>query len=138
VTTSTGGLTKETDLLTTAFDLQRGVVDKLQVTLDSQVADLEAATQAAKDYSTTLASQLLGGIDLGAAQETGTELGISTLDAFDRQIEPRPNWFGNVLSSIKAQRRRPKTYRPTGIPRPRSRWRTRAGNARQGPCPDVQ
>jgi hypothetical protein len=87
VTTSTGGLTKETDLLTTAFDLQRGVVDKLQVTLDSQVADLEAATQAAKDYSTTLASQLLGGIDLGAAQETGADLGISTLDAFDRQIE---------------------------------------------------
>jgi hypothetical protein len=102
VTTSTGGLTKETDLLTTAFDLQRGVVDKLQVTLDSQVADLEAATQAAKNYSTTLASQLLGGIDLGAAQETGTDLGISTLDAFDRQIE-QANWFGNVLSSIKAQ-----------------------------------
>jgi hypothetical protein len=101
VTTSTGGLTKETDLLTTAFDLQRGVVDKLQVTLDSQVADLEAATQAAKDYSTTLASQLLGGIDLGAAQETGAELGISTLDAFDRQIA-EAEWFGNVLSSIKA------------------------------------
>jgi hypothetical protein len=101
VTTSTGGLTKETDLLTTAFDLQRGVVDKLQVTLDSQVADLEAATQAAKDYSTTLASQLLGGIDLGAAQQTGADLGISTLDAFDRQIE-EAKWFGNVLSSIKA------------------------------------
>jgi hypothetical protein len=101
VTTSTRGLTKETDLLTTAFDLQRGVVDKLQVTLDSQVADLEAATQAAKDYSTTLASQLLGGIDLGAAQETGAELGISTLDAFDRQIA-EAEWFGNVLSSIKA------------------------------------
>jgi hypothetical protein len=101
VTTSTGGLTKETDLLTTAFDLQRGVVDKLQVTLDSQVADLEAATQAAKDYSTTLASQLLGGIDLGAAQQTGADLGMSTLDAFDRQIE-EAKWFGNVLSSIKA------------------------------------
>jgi hypothetical protein len=102
VTTSTGGLTKETDLLSTAFDLQRGVVDKLQVTLDSQVADLEAATQAAKDYSNTLAMQLLGGIDLGAAQETGAELGISTLDAFDRQIA-EAEWFGNVLSSIKAQ-----------------------------------
>jgi hypothetical protein len=101
VTTSIGGLTKETDLLTTAFDLQRGVVDKLQVTLDSQVADLEAATQAAKDYSTTLASQLLGGIDLGAAQQTGADLGMSTLDAFDRQIE-EAKWFGNVLSSIKA------------------------------------
>jgi hypothetical protein len=99
--TASGSATKETDLLTTAFDLQRGVVDKLQVTLDSQVADLEAATQAAKDYSTTLASQLLGGIDLGAAQQTGAELGISTLDAFDRQIA-EAEWFGNVLSSIKA------------------------------------
>jgi hypothetical protein len=65
------------------------------------VADLEAATQAAKDYSTTLASQLLGGIDLGAAQQTGADLGMSTLDAFDRQIE-EAKWFGNVLSSIKA------------------------------------
>jgi hypothetical protein len=100
--TASGSATKETDLLTTAFDLQRGVVDKLQVTLDSQVADLEAATQAAKDYSTTLAMQLLGGIDLGAAQQTGAELGISTLDAFDRQIA-EAEWFGNVLSSIKAQ-----------------------------------
>jgi hypothetical protein len=101
-TGSTSALTKETDLLTTAFDLQRGVVDKLQVTLDSQVSDLEAATQAAKDYSNTLAMELLGGIDLGAAQQTGTELGISTLDAFDRQIA-EAQWFGNVLSSIKAQ-----------------------------------
>jgi hypothetical protein len=98
---STGGLTKETGLLTTAFDLQRGVIDKLQGTLDTQVGDLERATAAARDYSTTLASQLLGGIDLGAAQQTGADLGMSTLDAFDRQIE-EAKWFGNVLSSIKA------------------------------------
>jgi hypothetical protein len=101
-TTSTGSATKETDLLTTAFDLQRGVVEKLQGTLDSQVSDLKAATQAAKEYSTALATQLLGGVDLGAAQQTGTDLGISTLDAFDRQIA-EAQWFGNVLSSIKAQ-----------------------------------
>jgi hypothetical protein len=101
-TGSTNALNKETGLLTTAFDLQRGVVEKLQGTLDSQVTDLEAATQAARDYSTTLASQLLGGIDLGAAQQTGTDLGITTLDAFDRQIA-EAEWFGNVLSSIKAQ-----------------------------------
>lgn len=101
-TGSTGALNKETDLLTTAFDLQRGVVEKLQGTLDSQITDLQDATQAAKDYSTTLATQLLGGIDLGAAQQTGADLGISTLDAFDRQIA-EAEWFGNVLSSIKAQ-----------------------------------
>jgi hypothetical protein len=98
---ATGGASKETDLLTTAFDLQRGVVEKLQTTLDSQVTDLERATAAAQEYSSTLASQLLGGIDLGAAQQTGAELGISTLEAFDRQIAEAA-WFGNVLSSIQA------------------------------------
>jgi hypothetical protein len=50
-TASSTSATKETDLLTTAFDKQRGVVEKLQVTLDSQVTDLESATQAVRDYS---------------------------------------------------------------------------------------
>ncbi len=100
-TSSTGSTTKATDTLTTAFDLQRGVVEKLRTTLDSQVSDLEKATEAAKEYSTTLATQLLGGIDLGAAHQTGADLGISTLEAFDRQIA-EAQWFGNVLSSIKA------------------------------------
>ena len=98
---ASGGASKETDLLTTAFDLQRGVVEKLQTTLDSQVTDLERATAAAQEYSSTLATQLLGGVDLGAAQATGAELGISTLEAFDRQIAEAA-WFGNVLSSIQA------------------------------------
>jgi hypothetical protein len=92
---------KETDTLTTAFDLQQAVVEKLQGTLDKQVDDLTRATDAVREYSSTLASQLLGGIDLGAAQETGAELGTSTLEAFDAQIA-QAQWFGNVLSSIKA------------------------------------
>ncbi len=92
---------KETDTLTTAFDLQRGVVEELQGTLDKQVDDLTRATDAVREYSSTLATQLLGGIDLGAAQETGAELGTSTLEAFDAQIA-QAQWFGNVLSSIKA------------------------------------
>jgi hypothetical protein len=100
--TATGSTSKATDLLTTAFDLQKGVVDDLQVTLDAQVADLERNTQAAKDYSSTLATQLLGGIELGAAQQTGANLGISSLDAFDRQIEQH-EWFGNVLTTIRAK-----------------------------------
>jgi hypothetical protein len=99
--TASGSAAKETDLLTTAFELQKGVIDDLQVTLDTQVADLERNTQAAKDYSSTLATQLLGGIDLGAAQQTGADLGISSLDAFDRQIEQH-EWFGNVLTAIRS------------------------------------
>jgi hypothetical protein len=35
-------------------------------------------------------------------RKQAAELGISTLDAFDRQIA-EAEWFGNVLSSIKAQ-----------------------------------
>jgi hypothetical protein len=100
-TTASGSATEETDLLTTAFDLQREVVEGLQGTLDTQVADLERNTQAAKDYASALSTQLLGGIDLGAAQEQGAELGISSLDAFDRQIEQH-EWFGNVLTAIRS------------------------------------
>jgi hypothetical protein len=99
--TASGSAAKETDLLTTAFDLQREVVEGLQGTLDTQVADLERNTQAAKDYASALSTQLLGGIDLGAAQEQGAELGISSLDAFDRQIEQH-EWFGNVLTAIRS------------------------------------
>jgi hypothetical protein len=101
VSKGTGSARKETDLLTTAFDLQREVVEGLQVTLDTQVAELDRNTQAAKDYSSALATQLLGGIDLGAAQEQGAELGMSSLDAFDRQIEQH-EWFGNVLTAIRS------------------------------------
>jgi hypothetical protein len=101
VSKGTGSARKETDLLTTAFDLQREVVEGLQVTLETQVADLDRNTQAAKDYSSALATQLLGGIDLGAAQEQGAELGMSSLDAFDRQIEQH-EWFGNVLTAIRS------------------------------------
>lgn len=101
VSKGTGSARKETDLLTTAFDLQREVVEGLQGTLDTQVADLERNTQAAKDYASALATQLLGGIDLGAAQEQGAELGMSSLDAFDRQIEQH-EWFGNVLTAIRS------------------------------------
>jgi hypothetical protein len=98
--TATGSTSTATDKLTTAFDLQRGVIDKLKGTLDTQVADLDRNTAKAKEYASTLATQLLGGIDLGAAQQTGMDLGISTLDAFDQQIA-QAEWFGNVLESIK-------------------------------------
>jgi len=98
--TATGSTTKTTDALTAAFDAQSTVVSKLKGDLDKQVEDLDRNTQAAKAYASTLATQLLGGIDLGAAQQTGADLGISTLEAFDQQIG-QAEWFGNVLESIK-------------------------------------
>lgn len=100
-TGSSSALNRENEKLTTGFELQRAVVDRLRETLGEQVTDLETATAAVKEYASTLAGQLLGGIDLGAAQQTGTDLGISTLEAFDQQIA-QAEWFGNVLSTIKA------------------------------------
>lgn len=101
-TTGSKALTTANDDLTASWDTQTKVIDDLNKKLDTQSTKLEENTQKAKDYVTTLSGQLLGGIDLGAAQQTGTDLGISTLDAFDRQIA-QAEWFGNVLSSIKAQ-----------------------------------
>ena len=101
-TSSSSSATNESDLLTAAFEAQSEVINDLNDKLAVQVQDLDDATQKAKDYAATLAASLLGGIDLGAAQQTGTDLGISTLDAFDRQIE-QSNWFGNVLENIQGQ-----------------------------------
>lgn len=90
------------DLLTTAFELQSKVVDTGSEALKRQTGELAAANAAVAQYASTLAGQLLGGIDLGAAQQTGSELGITTLAAFDAQIA-QANWFGNVLEEVRRQ-----------------------------------
>jgi hypothetical protein len=91
-----------TDLLSTAFELQSKVVADGSDKLEKQTKKLEAANAAVSQYASTLAGQLLGGIDLSAAQETGTELGIGTLAGLDAQIA-QYDWFGNVLEEIKRQ-----------------------------------
>lgn len=101
-TGSTGATTTATDLLTTAFDLQSKVVADGSDKLQKQTDKLKAANEAVANYASTLAGQLLGGIDLGAAQQTGTDLGMSTMAAFDAQIA-QANWFGNVLEEVKRQ-----------------------------------
>ena len=101
-TSSTGAATTETDRLTKAFELQSKVVEDGSTKLQAQVGKLEAANAAVKEYADTLAGQLLGGIDLTAAQQTGTDLGTSTMAAFDAQIA-QANWFGNVLEEVKRQ-----------------------------------
>jgi hypothetical protein len=102
VGTANIGTTKTTDLLSTAFELQSKVVADGSEKLKRQTAELVAANAAVDQYATTLSGQLLGGIDLSAAQETGTELGISTMAALDAQIA-QANWFGNVLEEVKRQ-----------------------------------
>ena len=90
------------DLLTTAFELQSKVVDTGSEALKRQTGELAAANAAVAQYASNLAGQLLGGIDLGAAQQTGSQLGITTLAAFDAQIA-QANWFGNVLEEVRRQ-----------------------------------
>lgn len=101
-TSSTNSTTTATDLLSTAFELQSKVVAEGSEKLQKQTDKLEAANEAVSNYASTLAGQLLGGIDLGAAQQTGTDLGMSTMAAFDAQIA-QANWFGNVLEEVKRQ-----------------------------------
>ena len=102
VGTSSIGTTTSTNLLSTAFELQSKVVAEGSDKLKKQTAELEAANAAVEQYASTLSGQLLGGIDLSAAQETRTELGIGTMAAFDAQIA-QANWFGNVLEEVKRQ-----------------------------------
>lgn len=94
--------TTATDLLSTAFELQSKVVAEGSEKLKNQTSALEKANAAVSQYASTLAGQLLGGIDLSAAQETGAELGIGTLAGLDAQIA-QYDWFGNVLEEIKRQ-----------------------------------
>jgi hypothetical protein len=102
VGTSSIGTTTSTDRLSTAFELQSKVVADGSEKLKRQTAELEAANAAVDQYASTLSGQLLGGIDLSAAQETGTELGTGTMAAFEAQIA-QANWFGNVLEEVKRQ-----------------------------------
>lgn len=102
VATSSAATKTSTDLLSTAFELQSKVVADGSDKLRKQTSELESANAAVAQYASTIAGQILGGIDLAAAQQTGTELGIGTLAAFDRQIA-EANWFGNVLEEVKRQ-----------------------------------
>ena len=102
VGSSSASTAASTDLLSTAFELQSKVVADGSAELRKQTAELQSANAAVDQYASTLAGQLLGGINLSAAQETGTELGIGTMAAFDAQIA-QANWFGNVLEEVKRQ-----------------------------------
>tara|TARA_R110000868_G_scaffold131130_1_gene341071 strand:+ start:598 stop:2595 length:1998 start_codon:yes stop_codon:yes gene_type:complete len=101
-TSSTGSTTTATDLLSKAFELQSKLVAEGSEKLQNQTEKLKAANEAVANYASTLSGQLLGGIDLAAAQQTGTELGTGTMAAFDAQIA-QANWFGNVLEEVKRQ-----------------------------------
>ena len=113
-TVATKGAAKATETLTKweikAADAQSILQESEGLTataLDKSVTAFQSATQAVKDYATSIQRDLLGGIDLGAAFEAqfddaGQATGTSLVEGFNKQIE-QANYFGNVLNSIKAQ-----------------------------------
>ena len=113
-TTATKGAAKATETLTKwelkAAEAQSILQESEGLTakaLDNSVTAFQSATQAVKDYATSIQQDLLGGIDLGAAFEAqfddaGQATGTSLVEGFNKQIE-QANYFGNVLNSIKAQ-----------------------------------
>jgi len=113
-TTATKGAAKATETLTKweikAAEAQSILQESEGLTaqaLDNSVTAFQSATQAVKDYATSIQRDLLGGIDLGAAFEAqfddaGQATGTSLVEGFNKQIE-QANYFGNVLNSIKAQ-----------------------------------
>ena len=113
-TTATKGAAKATETLTKweikAAEAQSILQESEGLTaqaLDNSVTAFQSATQAVKDYATSIQQDLLGGIDLGAAFEAqfddaGAATGTSLVEGFNKQIE-QANYFGNVLNSIKAQ-----------------------------------
>ena len=113
-TTATKGAAKATETLTKwelkAAEAQSILQESEGLTakaLDNSVTAFQSATQAVKDYATSIQRDLLGGIDLGSAFEAqfddaGQATGTSLVEGFNKQIE-QANYFGNVLNSIKAQ-----------------------------------
>ena len=114
VARATGGAAKATETLTKwelkAADAQKILQEQEGLTataLDNSVTAFQSATQAVKDYAKAIQSDLLSGIDLGAAFEAqfddaGAATGTSLVEGFNKQIE-QANYFGTVLNSIKSQ-----------------------------------
>ena len=113
-TVATKGAAKATETLT-KWELKAAAAQEIlqesegltAQALDNSVTAFQSATQAVKDYATSIQRDLLGGIDLGAAFEAqfddaGQATGTSLVEGFNKQIE-QANYFGNVLNSIKAQ-----------------------------------
>jgi hypothetical protein len=100
-------LTKKEKELTKAYEEQSSQISTTRSELSQATADLVAAQSEVQSYKDSMKSALTGGIDLGAAyegqfNEEGQKTGQSLLDGFNAQIA-QAEWFGNVLTAIKAK-----------------------------------
>jgi hypothetical protein len=114
LTENTGGAAKATEEYTKQqqrlLDTSELLGIQLATTRDEligSIGDLEEATQAVENYANAIQQDLLGGINLGAVyqenfDEQGRQTGKSLIDGFQEQVN-QAEWFGNVLTAIKAQ-----------------------------------
>ncbi len=106
-TTSTEKLTAAEKALTKAYEAQSVQFDETKASLQQHITDLETAGQRAQDYADSIRDGLSAGLDLAAAytgqfNKEGEKTGISLLEGFNRQVA-HVEWFGNVLTAMKAQ-----------------------------------
>lgn len=106
-TSATNEQQKAEEKLSRAFEKQSGIIADLSGQLSEQTSKLAEARKAAEDYASGLAAQITSQVNLGTAfesqfDEAGQRTGASLLDGFNKQIQ-QAQYFGNVLSAIKAQ-----------------------------------
>ena len=104
---STDKLTAAERRLTAAYEAQSVQFEDTKASLQQHISDLEAAGQKAKDYADSIRDGLSAGLDLAAAYsgqftKEGEKTGVSLLEGFNRQVA-HVEWFGNVLTAMKAQ-----------------------------------
>jgi hypothetical protein len=90
------------DALSNSYEFNTEKLESLTGQLGDASRALDDARQKVIDYTDALSSDILSGINIGAAIDTGKELGISTLEAFNKQIA-QAEWYGNVLREVDRQ-----------------------------------
>jgi archaellum component FlaC len=97
---------KQKELLDT-YELQGIAFATTTDELLTQIQVVQDAARAIDEYANAIQRDILGGIDLGQLyqdnfDEQGRQTGKSLVDGFQEQIN-QAEWFGNVLTAIKAQ-----------------------------------
>ena len=100
-------LTKREKELTDLHETKSANLDDNRTKLAFYTAELQKATDAIESFTSGMQANLLAGIDLGSVykgqfNEEGEKTGESLLAGFNSQIN-QAQWFGNVLTAIKAQ-----------------------------------
>jgi len=99
--------TKKQQKLLDQYDKLGPAFQATTTDLITQIGKVEEATAAVEAYADSIQQDLLSGINLGDIytenfDEQGRQTGVSLLEGFNAAIN-QAEWFGNVLTAIKAQ-----------------------------------